>query len=297
MADFRRVEPVTILLACVAGALFGALTVATRWGVVRSGDPEAGAFMTTAVAAGVGIAAALAAVRPSELAWHELWPFLAIGVLIPGTAQVLFLYAVRAAGASRVAIVIGMAPLTSAVIAVGAFGERPHAALYAGTVLIVLAGASLAWERARPVDFRAVGIALAVTMALLFGLRDNLVRVAAEAREPPPVAAAAATLVGGAVAVLLYMAVRRRRRLTAGLRGSVVAFLPAGLALGLAYVALVAAFDRGSVTLVAPFNATQSLWGVLLAAIVLGRSDAVGRRLILAALLMVGGSALVGAFH
>jgi drug/metabolite transporter (DMT)-like permease len=76
-----------------------------------------------------------------------------------------------------------------------------------------------------------------------------------------------------------------------------VAFLPAGLLLGLAYGALVAGFDRGDVGVVAPLNATQSLWGVVFAAILYRRAEAVGRRTVLAGVLVVLGGALIGAFR
>jgi hypothetical protein len=44
-----------------------------------------------------------------------------------------------------------------------------------------------------------------------------------------------------------------------------------------------------------PLNATQSLWGVLLAAVFLGRAEAVGIRLVAAAVLVVTGGVLIGA--
>ena len=72
-------------------------------------------------------------------------------------------------------------------------------------------------------------------------------------------------------------------------------FLPAGVLMGMVYVTLVAALDRGKVTIVAPLNGTNALWTVLFAALVLGRAEAVGRRLVVAALLIVAGGALVGA--
>lgn len=75
------------------------------------------------------------------------------------------------------------------------------------------------------------------------------------------------------------------------------AFAPAGLALALGYDALLAAFDRGRVSVVSPLNATGSLWAVLLSALVVGRSEAIGRRTVLAALLVVVGGALIGAHH
>jgi uncharacterized membrane protein len=74
-----------------------------------------------------------------------------------------------------------------------------------------------------------------------------------------------------------------------------VPFLPSAAILAIAYAALLEAFDRGTVTVVAPLNATQSLWAVAFAAIFLGRSEAIGRRLVLAAVLIVAGSAIVAA--
>jgi drug/metabolite transporter (DMT)-like permease len=71
--------------------------------------------------------------------------------------------------------------------------------------------------------------------------------------------------------------------------------LPAGLSLGVAYLALVAAYDAGPVTTVAPLVGTQPLWAVLVAPIVLRRSEAVGVRLVAAAALVVAGGGLIGA--
>ena len=55
------------------------------------------------------------------------------------------------------------------------------------------------------------------------------------------------------------------------------------------------AFDRGRVSIVAPLNATQSLWAVVFSALVLGRAaDVIGRRLVVAGLLIVAGAAIIG---
>jgi len=71
------------------------------------------------------------------------------------------------------------------------------------------------------------------------------------------------------------------------------AFAPAGLLLALGYDALLAAFDRGRVSIVAPLNATGSLWTILLAALLIGRREMIGRRAIAAGLLIVAGGALI----
>ena len=48
-------------------------------------------------------------------------------------------------------------------------------------------------------------------------------------------------------------------------------------------------------TVVAPLNATQSIWGVVFAAIIVGRSELIGRRTVIAGLLIVAGSAMISA--
>ena len=70
--------------------------------------------------------------------------------------------------------------------------------------------------------------------------------------------------------------------------------VPTGIAFASAYLVLVSAYDAGPVTTVAPLAGTQPLWTVALAAVVLGRSEAVGTRLVAAAALVVVGGGLIG---
>lgn len=103
-------------------------------------------------------------------------------------------------------------------------------------------------------------------------------------------------LLAGALVILVYLLVVRRSVLRSRLRTALPAFAVAGVSLGLAYVSLLEAFDRGRVSIVAPLNATQSLWAVVFSAVVVGRrSEVISRRLVLAGALVVAGSALIGA--
>lgn len=284
-----------VLLAAAAGAAFGALAVAVRRGLRRGAGPEVGTLVTTSVAflASAVVAAPSAAAEGIDAG--ELWPFLVAGLIVPGLSQIFFTLAVRHAGPSRTAILIGTAPLMSILLALTLLDEPFEPLLVAGTVLIVLGGAALARERARPADFRLLGAGLALVCAALFAGRDNVVRWLAREEHPPPLLAATASLLGAAALVLVYTVVRHRGLLRAQLRGAVPAFTAAGLALAAGYDTLVAAFDRGRVSVVAPLNATQSLWALVLAALVVGRAELIGRRTVLAALLVVAGGALIGA--
>ena len=110
--------------------------------------------------------------------------------------------------------------------------------------------------------------------------------------------AAAASLAAAWLVIAGFSAVSRHRAPTRTvLRVEVLRFLPAGLLFGASYVLLFAAYFRGKVTVVSPLVATESLWTVLFAALLLRRSELVGPRLVLGAALVVIGGVLIGAFH
>jgi drug/metabolite transporter (DMT)-like permease len=106
-----------------------------------------------------------------------------------------------------------------------------------------------------------------------------------------PGVAAAATIGAGAALILVYSLARRTRLSRREARD----FLPAGLLFGASYICLFEAYYRGPVTVVSPLIATESLFGVALAALMLRRSEGVGRRLAAGALLIVCGGILIGA--
>jgi drug/metabolite transporter (DMT)-like permease len=279
----------------LAGIGFGLLAVAVRSALARGGDPEVGAIVMGTVAFAVSVVVAAAFGELGTFHPGDLWPFVLIGMLVPGASQILFIQSVRLAGPSRAAIMIGVAPLVSALLAIVFLGEPVQAGLVIGTLIVVAGGAFLVAERTRPKEFQAIGIAIALTCAVMFGVRDNLVREAQTHRRPPPLVATAATLLGACLILLVYLLVARRRELRERLRPSLRPFVPAGLTLGAAYAFLVEALAHGRVTVVAPLNATQSIWAIVFAAIIVGRSELIGRRTVIAGLLIVAGGALIGA--
>jgi drug/metabolite transporter (DMT)-like permease len=285
---------VAAVYGALAGALFGAMAVAVRAGLARGGDPEGGAAVLAIVAAAVAMVAA--AVAGGEVDPAALWPFAVAGALVPGVSQLVIVQAIRHTGASRALIVVGVAPLLSVLLALVLLDEPFEPELAIGTVLVVAAGLVLAGER-RPEHFRLLGSVLALLCAAMFAGRDNIVRWAARAEHPPPLVATAVSLVCAAAVVVAWLVVVRRRTVWRRVRQGTAAFAVAGICLGLAYAALVAGLDSGRVTVVAPLNATQSLWAVLLGAVFLGSSEAIGRRVVLAAVLVVAGGALIGVFR
>ncbi len=223
----------------------------------------------------------------------DVWPFLVAGLLGPGISQFLFTFAVREAGAARTSVVIGTGPLFSIVIAFVLLGEPLEAALVAGALLIVAGGVLLVGERDRPEHVRVLGLVLALLATIVFAARDNLIRWLAVDTDVSPGVAAGATLAAGAALMTVFVLVGRAPLR----RHDARAFAPAGVLFGLSYVCLFEAYYRGPVTVVSPLVGTESLWGVALAAIVLGRSERIGLRLVAGALLVVAGGALIAVFR
>lgn len=276
-----------VVLALASAVLFGAMTVALRLALLRNPDAGVGAAVTVLVAFAVALAAT--PVGSGEPRVRDLALFALAGALAPGVSQLLFALAVRDAGAARTSVVVGGAPLVTVVLGVALLGEPLHAALVAGAVLIVVGGAALAWERLRPAGFRALGMAWAVGATVLFASRDTFVRWFSGETPVASTAAVAATLAGGALVLSLASARRSWRR--------TFPFVPAGVCFGLSYVCIFEAYYRDRVTVVSPLVATESLWGVGLSMLLIGRSELIGRRLVAGALLIVTGGALIGAFR
>jgi uncharacterized membrane protein len=288
-----------VFYGCLAGILLGAVNVAARLAMQRFPDAEVGGFVMAVIALPIlVVVTAASGVSADEVDAGELWPFFVTGMLVPGASQILWVRALRDAGVSRAAIAMGTAPLFSVLIALTFLDEPFRAPLLVGTVLIVAGGITLVWERDRPADFKRIGIVLALAAAVMQAGRDNAVRGLSEHTDVDALLAAT-TMVAGAVLLLLAYVVATRREFLRPrvLRRAFLPWLPCGVFMASIYFTFLHGLEAGPVTVFAPLAGTNVLWSVLLAYLVFGRSEAVGRHIVLSALLVVGGGALIGVFR
>jgi drug/metabolite transporter (DMT)-like permease len=269
-----------VLLAAASAALFGGMTVGIRLGLRELDDARGAAVATVAVAFAVSLVAW--AIDPTL---RGAWPFLVAGAFAPGASQVLFTLAVKEVGASRTSVVVGAAPLVAVTIALLFLDEPLRTPLAVGALAIVAGGVLLAAERDRPEHLRPLGLLYAAAATILFATRDNIAR-ALHTHTAAPTATAATLLAG----TLVAMAWARRPPA----RTELVRLAPAGVCFGLSYVCLFEAYFRGRVSVVSPLVATESLWGVLLSALLIRHTEGVGRKLVLGAVLVVAGGVLIG---
>jgi uncharacterized membrane protein len=259
----------------------------------KDADADAGALVTALVA--LAVIGALCLVTAS---WGgAVWPFLLAGLIAPGGSHLLYIHAVKEVGASRAAVVVGAAPLVAVGIALTILGEPVELPLVLGAVLIVLGVVTLAGERDRPDHIRTIGLALAFGSTVFFATRDNFVRWLAEDTTVDPQLAATATLVSGSAVIAAYVVAVKGRRAARDMRRALRPFALPGVLWGLSYATLFEAFYRGRVSVVSPLVATEALFGVLLAALIIGRSELIGRHVVTAAVLIVCGGVLIGVFR
>ena len=114
---FARMD--AVVLALTSAALFGLMTVALRFALVRVADAEVGALLTILTALAVTLPFAFA----GDVDLTGIWPFLLAGVLGPGISQILFTLAIRDAGPSRTSVMVGTAPLFAVAIALTLLDE------------------------------------------------------------------------------------------------------------------------------------------------------------------------------
>jgi drug/metabolite transporter (DMT)-like permease len=278
-----------VVLALVSAALFGMMTVAIRFALVRVADAEVGALLTILVA----LAVALPVAAAGDVELSGAWPFLLAGILGPGISQILFTLAIRDAGPSRTSVTVGTAPLFSIAIALTLLDEPAKAGVLVGAILIVVGGIALVREPGRPEHVKWIGLGFALGATVVFAVRDNILRHLSLDTEVEPALAASATLAAAAVTVAAWLLVKRRRLPTRGLG----AFVPSGVLFGLSYLCLFEAYYRGRVSVVSPLVATESLWGVGISVLLLRRHELVGPRLAAGAALVVAGGALIGVFR
>jgi drug/metabolite transporter (DMT)-like permease len=288
---------VAIVLALTAGACFAVNVVLVRVAQRRTSAPaDAGAVVITAT--GLVVMAVVGLVTGDGLEGLDvgtLGRYSIIGLIAPGTVQIVFMVAIGAIGPSRTMVLVACSPMLAGLLAVIFLDERWTLPLLAGTVLSVSGGIGLAWDRSAPVPGRRLlGLACAAATALLFGTRDVVTRRIISDSDASVTVAGAAIMTSGGLVLLGIVAVLRRQATWRSLRAAVPAYVWPGLAVGVALPALLRAFERGRVTVVSPVsNAVQAATTVLLATVLVARTELSTRVLAALVTVVVGGTVVV----
>lgn len=277
------------LLSLGSAIGFGVAGVLLRRGLQHA-PPLAAAVVSITVTTAFVWCVTLVSGSVDRLFTWKIWPFLLAGLVAPGLARLMFFVGIDRIGVARAFSLMAAAPLFAVLIAIAALGERPTPLMLAGAVAIVGGSMLLARRSRHEVPWRRRDMIFPALGALGFALRDNLSRWGLRDFGDALAAAAAATVTSLLVMWICAVAWRARLRLP----GTSLAFFAlSGVCEGTAYLLMWRALAIGDVSVVSPLVNSHSIVAIALSAIFLRDLERVTWRILVAAVLIVLGVALV----
>jgi drug/metabolite transporter, DME family len=277
------------LLAIASSILFGIGGVLSRRGLQHA-NPLAAAFVSVTVTTAFVWCLTLLSGPASRLFTWKIWPFLVGGLVAPGLARLMAFVGIDRIGVARTTSLMAAAPLFAVLIAIVCLGERPTPSLLLGAAAAVGGGVLLALRSRHEMHWRRRDMIFPAIAALGFAVRDNLSRWGLRDFGDALAAAAAATVTS--LLVMWVCAVVWRARL--GVPATSLGFFAlSGVCEGSAYLLMWRALSIGSVSVVSPVVNSFSIVTIALAAIFLRDLERVTWRIVVAAILIVSGVALI----
>lgn len=258
----------------------------------RTSNVYAAAFLSYSVAA-AGLWAYLLVTTPLHLLGSPATIYFVLsGCLQPLLARIFYYIAITRLGVSRAGPLRGISPLFALILAVIFLHERPAAAVYAGTLLIVAGVWLLSSRGSEGGECRPFDIVFPVAAALVAAVSQNLRRGGLLIFPDPYVGAAVATTTSLVLFAAALAVVGRLRLIVPG-RQSLPFFGAAALLSAVAQVLNFAALSKGEVSVMVPLLDTTPLFILLFSAIFLKELEKVTTRIVFGTLLMVAGVVII----
>lgn len=218
------------------------------------------------------------------------------GILGSGIGRILFYIGVDRVGSSLAAAFANTRPLFAVLLALVWLDEVVTLPMAAGVVVLVLGLAILSISRGGDVTgWRRVDLAFPLAAALVFALGNVIRRFGLTATPATVIQGIAVGESAALVAVVGYAVASGRTEVVRAPREAVGLFLTTGVLASLGLFTLFEALDRGPVSVVDPLVATSPLFTVVLAAVLLRRTEQITTRLAIGVVLVVVGVGLVTA--
>jgi len=220
--------------------------------------------------------------------------FLLSGCLQPLLARILYYAGLTRIGVARAGPLRGSEPLLSVILAVVFLHEDPNEFVYGGTLLIIAGVWLIMWRRSGEARWRFVDLLLPLGAAFCGAVSQNLRRAGLLLLPDPYVGAA----IGTSTSLLLFAAfllTTGRLRFARPDRNSLPYFGSAAIVSAAAQIMNFAALTQGEVSVMVPLFNTTPLFTVLFSAIFLRDLEIVTMKIVLGAILMVAGVAVIAA--
>jgi DME family drug/metabolite transporter len=227
----------------------------------------------------------------------DLWQpanllFVVVGVFVPGVARYFIFKGMERLGASISSCLTNATPLFATLIAVTLLHERPSATNLLGTFAIVAGIVSLSWRGAAKTWYTR-DLLFPLTAALLFALRDNIVRIGVAHIHAPILGAAIAATTSFITMTFIYLAFEEKKPVAVSAPHGLKLFAAAGFMNFLSYAFAYTALSMERVSLISPLINGSSLFVLPLSAIFLRDVEKLTTQKIGAVLLVILGVFLI----
>ena len=216
------------------------------------------------------------------------------GCIQPLFARALFYQGITRIGVARAGPLHGIEPLFASAIAIVLLHERPGWLVFLGTILIVGSLWLISGKQQGDTTWRLIDALFPISAALISALSQTL-RKQALAIIPDPIVAVAMVTTVSLILLIGFVLVTRRTHQLRMERDGFLFFFCAAIIAALAQVANFIAIGRGQLSVIIPLLNTSPLFTIFFSAVFLRNIEVVNSRIVLGALLMVGGVVLITA--
>ena len=214
------------------------------------------------------------------------------GCMQPLFARALFYQGITRIGVARAGPLRGIEPLFATAIAVVFLHERPGWLVFLGTILIVSSLWLISGKQQGDTRWRMIDALFPISAALISAISQTLRKQALAIIPDPIVAVAMVTTVSLILLIGFVLVTRRTHQLRMERDGFLFFFCAATIA-ALAQVANFIAIGRGQLSVIIPLLNTAPLFTVFFSAVFLRNLETVNSRIVVGAVLMVGGVVLI----
>ena len=218
--------------------------------------------------------------------------YLISGCMQPLFARALFYEGITRIGVARAGPLRGIEPLFATAIAIIVFQEQPGWLVFLGTILIVASLWLISGRQVGDAKWRLIDALFPISAALISAVSQSLRKQALKIVPDPFVAVAMVTSVSLILLLAFVFATQRTAQLKMQ-RDGFGFFLCASLIATLAQVANFVALGRGELSVIIPLLNTTPLFTVFFSAVFLRAVETINSRIVLGAILMVGGVVVI----
>ena len=276
-----------ILFGLLTSVCFAVASLLAQRGY-HIGPAPWGAWITIAANAGFLLGGHLIIEGNTRLLVADNLIFVAVGLFVPGVTRVLSFRGIRTMGSSITSTVVNTTPMFSTVLAILILGERPGALVLGGVALTVGGLITVSWGGEKTA-YSKIELVFPFLCALLFSMKDILVRWGLGGGGGQPILAAGIAALTSTVEIFLITRCAQGEKFALPPLPVLRWFVWSGIFTGGSFLFMYVAFSMERVSIVAPLVNSYTVFVAILTPFMARQIESLTPRKLAGAALVVAG--------